>query len=153
MRDLAVQQLIDRAAIHDLVLRYARAVDQKNLDHVAACFGRDAGYEGALGTGTITDALRALKSAFERYHGTMHFVGNVLVEFDDGEHARVETYAIAYHRLKAGDGERQYVTAVRYLDQVQRKDDRWLIVHRSVRRDWERHEEIVPLKAPETAHA
>ena len=153
MQDLAVQQLLDRAAIHDLLLRYARAVDAKNLDQVAACFARDAAYEGALSHGTITDAIKALKSAFERYHNTLHFVGNVLVEFDDGTHARCETYAIAYHRLKAGDGGQQYVTAVRYLDQLARREDRWLITHRTVRCEWERHDAVVPLRAPETAHA
>ena len=153
MQDLAVQQLLDRAAIHDLLFRYARGVDAKNLDQVAACFARDAAYEGKLSHGTIADALKALKGAFERYHGTLHFVGNMLVEFDDGSHARCETYAIAYHRLKAGDGGQQYVTAVRYLDQLVRRDDRWCITHRTVRQEWERHDSVVPLRAPETAHA
>jgi 3-phenylpropionate/cinnamic acid dioxygenase small subunit len=153
MQDLAVQQLLDRAAIHDLLLRYARAVDGKNLDQVAACFVRDASYEGALGRGTINDAIKNLKLAFERYHNTMHFIGNVLVDFDDGTHARAETYAIAYHRLKAGDGGQQYVTAVRYLDQLARHDAQWRITHRLVRREWDRHDAIVPLRAPETAHA
>lgn len=148
-----MQQLLDRAAIHDLLLRYARGVDGKNLEQVAACFTRDCGYEGALGRGAIADALRNLKAAFERYHNTMHLVANVLVDFDDAEHARCETYAIAYHRLKAGDGGQQYVTAVRYLDQLARRDGRWLIVHRRVHREWERHEEVLPLRAPETAHA
>ena len=148
-----MQQLLDRAAIHDLQLRYARGVDTKNLEQVAHCFTRDAGYDGALGHGTVADALQQLKAAFERYHNTMHFVGNVWVEFDDAAHARCETYAIAYHRLKAGDGGQQYVTAVRYLDQIACRDGHWVIVHRDVRREWERHEEIVPLRAPETAHA
>ena len=153
MQDLAVQQLLDQAAIHDLLLRYARGVDTKNLELVASCFSRDAGYEGTLGRGTIGEALKSLKSAFERYHNTMHLIGNLCVDFDDGEHARCETYAIAYHRLKAGDGGQQYVTAIRYLDQLARHDGRWTIIHRTVRREWERHEEIVPLRAPETAHA
>lgn len=148
-----MQQLLDRAAIHDLLLHYARAVDNKNLDAVAHCFAPDAQYEGALGRGTIHDALQQLKGAFERYHATFHMVGNLYVTFDDASHARSETYAVAYHRLKAGDGGRQYVVAVRYLDQLARRDDRWQITHRTVRREWERHEDIVPLRAPETAHA
>src|SRR5262245_27112738 len=119
MADAALQGLLDRAAVHDVLLRYARAVDGRDLDAVASCFTADAAYEGAVARGTIVEALAALRTALERYPRTMHFVGNVAIEVT-GDTAASETYAIAYHRLRAEA--RQYVVAVRYRDSFVLRD-------------------------------
>jgi 3-phenylpropionate/cinnamic acid dioxygenase small subunit len=137
MDDPALQALLDRAAIHDLLLRYARGVDRRDLALVASCFTPDCAYEGALGRGSIGDALALLEVAMGRYERTLHFVGNQLVELD-GDRARSETYAVAYHGLPGG---RLYVTAVRYLDELVRHDGGWRIARRTVTREWERTEE------------
>src|SRR5262249_22813509 len=55
--------LADREDVRDVLLSYARGVDAKDLARVAACFTPDAAYDGALGTGTIADALRSLDGA------------------------------------------------------------------------------------------
>src|SRR5262249_30642744 len=73
-----LRELCDRAAIHDLLMRYARGVDRRDLDQVAACFAPDAGYEGSLGVGTIDVALAALRERMDRYQVTMHFLANEL---------------------------------------------------------------------------
>ena len=99
--DDAIRELADRAAIQDVMLRYARGVDRKDLALVASCFTSDASYEGALAHGTIADALVRLRDAMARYDSTMHFVGNQLVEIN-GDTASSETYAVAYHRLTDG---------------------------------------------------
>jgi uncharacterized protein (TIGR02246 family) len=138
--DPTVRALADRAAIHDLMLRYARGVDRQDLDVVASCFTPDAAYDGALGRGTIREALEALRRALERYASTMHFIGNVTIELA-GDRASSETYAIAYHRLR-GDERRQYVVAVRYQDDLVRREGRWLIARRLARRAWERYEPL-----------
>lgn len=138
--DAAVRALLDRAAVHEVMLRYARGVDRRDLDEVAACFTPDAVYDGALSGSTIGDALARLREVMERYTSTLHFVGNVVVELA-GDTAACETYAIAYHRLRAAPRQ-QRVVAVRYLDALERREGRWLIVRRVVRREWERSEEI-----------
>jgi 3-phenylpropionate/cinnamic acid dioxygenase small subunit len=138
--DAATQAMADRAAIHDLQLTYARAVDRKDLDLVASCFAANAAYEGALGRGEIGTALVSLRTAMARYGRTFHHVGNVLVEVH-GDRATSETYAIAYHRERA-DPRRQYVVAIRYVDELARHDDRWRITRRTVHREWERHQEL-----------
>jgi hypothetical protein len=56
----ALQALLDRTAIHDLIMRYARGVDRRDLDLVASCFATDAAYEGSLGTGGIDVVLATL---------------------------------------------------------------------------------------------
>jgi hypothetical protein len=68
----------------------------------------------------------------------MHFMGNQLVELD-GDTARVETYAVAYHwkgEPAGSDHPENLVVGVRYLDTVQRRGDRWRIAKRQVAPDW-----------------
>jgi hypothetical protein len=132
----ALAALLDRAAIQDVLLRYARGVDRRDLDLVASCFTRDARYEGSLARGSIVDALAALRVAFTRYASTLHFLGNQLIELD-GDVARSETYALAHHVLPEGE---LRVVAVRYVDELVRRPTGWLIERRVAHREWERIE-------------
>ena len=128
-----VQRLLDRAAIHDLLMRYARGVDRRDLALVAACFTPDAAYEGALGHGTVQDALARLAERLVVWETTMHVMANQLIELA-GDRAHSETYAIAYHRGRTGE----LVVGVRYLDDLVRRDGGWLICRRLVALDWQR---------------
>jgi len=132
--------LADREAIRELLHRYALAVDRKQIDAVASCFTPDCAYEGALGTGTIGHALRALELAFERYARTMHMIGTQELRID-GDTAHVETYCVAYH-VRMGGG--HLTVGVRYLDDLVRGPDGWRIHRRVVRSDWTRDEPAGP---------
>lgn len=137
--DDVVHELADRAAITDVLLRYARGVDRRDLDLVASCFTPDAIYEGALARGTIADALVRLRDRMARYDSTMHFIGNQLIEIS-GDTAISETYAIAYHRLtEAGEG-KLFIVAVRYLDELTHDGPTWRIRRRVVKTEWQRME-------------
>jgi ketosteroid isomerase-like protein len=129
-----VQRLADDIAVRDVVLGYARAVDHKDLDAVARCFTNDCGYEGSLATGTIADALATLRSAFDRYTRTMHFMGTQQVTLA-GARADIVTYCIAFHVKHDG---RHATVAVRYLDTLTRTAAGWRIARRTVRTDWTR---------------
>jgi 3-phenylpropionate/cinnamic acid dioxygenase small subunit len=142
MSDDAVRELVDRAAIRDLLLRYAHGVDRRDLDAVAACFTADASYKGSLGEGSIEVALRALRERMGQYSSTMHLVANQLVSID-GDRADSETYAIAYHQLAEGEERRSLAVGVRYLDRLVRRADGWRICHREVKLEWQRYDELV----------
>ena len=135
--DAAIRHLLDRAAIQEVLLRYARGVDRGDLELVASCFTPDASYEGALANGTIADALDRLRDAMARYDGTMHFVGNQLIEID-GDTASSETYAVAYHRLTESGEVKLFTVGVRYLDELTRAGDEWRIRARVVKMEWQR---------------
>ena len=139
--ETALRDLVDRAAIHDLLMRYARGVDGRDVDLVASCFTSDASYEGALGKGGIDKALAALRERMTRYERTMHFMGNQLIEVS-GDRARCETYAIAYHQLNE-DGElRNLAVGVRYLDDLVRRGEQWFICNRLVKLEWQRQDKV-----------
>ncbi len=139
--DETVRQLADRAAIQDVLLRYARGVDRRDLDLVSSCFLPDASYEGALASGTIRDALARLRERMARYEATMHFIGNQLVEVQ-GDTASSETYAVAYHRLAEEGIAKLFTVGVRYLDELVRGGDGWRIRRRVVKREWQRTEAL-----------
>jgi ketosteroid isomerase-like protein len=141
--DEAVRKLADRAAIQDVLLRYARGVDRRDLVLVASCFTADASYNGALASGTITDALARLRDRMSRYESTMHFIGNQLVEVN-GDTAGSETYAVAYHRLAGKGPATLFTIAVRYLDEWVRDGDGWRIRRRVVKTEWQRTEALSP---------
>jgi 3-phenylpropionate/cinnamic acid dioxygenase small subunit len=138
-RDVTVGTLLDRAAIRDVLLRYARGVDRRDLAMVRACFTPECGYEGTLARGTIADALASLEERLGRYAGTMHLMGNQLITVD-GDTATSETSCVAYHRLAGNAAD--FVTGVRYLDDFVRDGDHWRIRRRAVRLDWQRHDGV-----------
>ncbi len=139
--DAALQQLVDRAAIQELLTRYAHGVDRRDLNLVAACFTPDAAYEGSLGSGTIDVALDALRDRMPRYRTTMHFLTNVLIELD-GDRANSETYALVYHRLEGEDEDEDFIVGVRYLDEVTRFADGWRITRRRTSMEFQRWDAV-----------
>jgi hypothetical protein len=139
--DTAIRQLTDRAAIQDVLLRYARGVDRRDLEVVASCFTPDATYDGALARGTIGQALAGLPARMARYESTLHVLGNQLIELC-GDTARSETYALAYHRLTRDGVPQLRTVAVRYLDELIRAGDTWRIRQRVVKMEWERTEPL-----------
>ena len=138
-----VAALLDRAAIHDVLLRYAQGVDRRDLALVASCFTPTAAYDGTLVRGTIAQALERLAGAFGRYTTTMHFMGNQMIALD-GDLGHSETYAIAYHRLADEVPPRDLTVAVRYQDDLVRTAEGWRICRRVVRLDWQRTDVVKP---------
>ncbi len=123
--------------MRDVLLSYARGVDDRDLDRVAACFTPDAAYDGALGQGTIDAALATLRGAMARYTATVHRMGNQVVVLA-GDRARSETDCLAEHVLPDGA---HVVVAVRYRDDLVRRTDGWRIASRAVTTLWRRYEE------------
>ena len=128
------QEIDDRVSIRELLLRYARGVDARDLGLVASCFTPDAAYRGALATGTVTDALAALPAAMGRYTATRHAIAGHSVEID-GDTATSSADCTAQHWLPGGGC---HTVAVRYRDDLVRGADGWRITRREVEHLWTR---------------
>ena len=126
----------DVARIRGHVRSYATAVDRQDLEAVAACFTADCAYEGALGRGTIADALAALAGAFARYAHTEHVMETPEVRLA-GATAVAETACTAHHVRHDGT---RFTVGVRYRDELVRRGGGWLIARRTVRTEWTREE-------------
>jgi hypothetical protein len=139
--------LEDRAQIADVVLRYCRGVDRLDFPLIRSCY-----HDGAIDhhTGFDGDAdayVTWLEKVLPRFAGTMHMVGNQLIELH-GDTAVSETYGTAHHWAEpATEHALNFVSGFRYVDRMERRDGEWRIAERWAVREWTRS---IP---PETVRA
>jgi len=135
--DAAVQALLDRQAVADVVLRYCRGIDRLDLELVRACYHPDATDDhGSSHVRTRDEYVEWVAGVLERFTGTMHVVSNQLIEID-GDHAHSETYGVAYHWGEPiDDARRNFTTGFRYVDRFERRDGEWRIARRVSVREW-----------------
>jgi hypothetical protein len=129
-----LEERVDRveslAAIRQIAMRYAMAIDSRDLDMLVDLFdpdvrvGRDA---------SGRDALRAWYDRALRVPRTsIHFVVNHIVEFDDVDHAHGVVYCRDELEIPAA-GEWQ-VGTIQYWDRYARLDGEWCFVERKFHR-------------------
>jgi predicted nuclease with RNAse H fold len=141
-RDPALQALVDRQAIADVLTRYVRGVDRLDRDLVRSCYHDDATDEHGSFSGGVDAYVDWAFGLLRRYDATMHLLGPTLVELA-GDVALVETYGVAHHRAApAADGtfdaKRNLVTGFRYIDRFERRDGAWRIAKRVATTEWSR---------------
>ncbi len=142
--DLSTQNLADRAAIHDVMMRYARGIDRRDYALVRSCFTPDAHTDyGWIYQGPLDGLIARIESGLRGFAMTMHFMGNELIEVE-GDRASMETYCVAYHQPAAPDrGKDLMIMGLRYLDTLVRTPGGWRISHRELKQEWRRDDQAV----------
>ena len=140
--DTALRTLLDRAAIGDVILRYSRALDRRDWDEVASCFTSGAYADYGLFKGDIDEVVASIRQGLELFDRTMHFMEPRVIELS-GDTARAETYAHAYHRRTDGGERKELLVRLRYLDELVRDGEGWLIQRRTVEYVFGREDEVV----------
>lgn len=134
--------LIAHHEIADVLHRYARGIDRLDFDLVRSCYHPDAYDDHGAMKGTVDEFIAAAKSFLPKWEVTMHFLGNMAIEVD-GDVARAETYAVAYHRKALPDGSgKDDIWGIRYVDRFEKRDDEWKISYRVVAQEWRRVEPV-----------
>jgi len=133
-----IETLLARQDIEDVIYRYARGIDRLDFELVRSCYHSDALDDHGLFRGNIDEFIEYVKDFLPRYAVTQHFMGNMLIEVE-GEQARAETYAVAYHRKELTDGTgKDDVFGIRYVDRFENRNGEWKIAHRVVASEWRR---------------
>jgi hypothetical protein len=132
--------LLDKQAIHEVVLRYCRGIDRRDAALVRDCYWPDAtdDHAGAF-AGRRDDFVEWVLRVVTRFTGTMHAIANHLVELDagDADAASSEAYGVAYHWGDPPDDPRHnFTTGFRYLDRFERREGDWRIAARTVVLEW-----------------
>ena len=139
--DAAVQQLLDKQAIAEVLYRRARAGDRADAELAHTCYHEGATERHGVFDGLATEFIDVVSFTRPKPGTPMkimvHVVTNILAEFADEIHAFVESYHVAYMTLNNGNDS---VVGGRYLDRFEKRDGRWAIVHRDVIFDWSRQE-------------
>ena len=128
--------------VDDLLFAYARAVDARDPDGVAACFDTDGVMEAqagvlARGRDEVRDYYeRAFASAMLSSGISTHFMANVAVDRSaDGTRADVDSDCLAV--LLSADGARLALRGLHYRDLCRLVDgNRWVFAHRRHQLRW-----------------
>ncbi|MDB6063375.1 MAG: hypothetical protein JWM78_3478 [Verrucomicrobiaceae bacterium] len=128
MSDLRALQ--DKAELHDLVMRYCRAVDRRQFAALRALYHDDAFEDrGDIFVGSIDEFVAWMPVAMESFELTTHRIFNTLFVLD-GDRAEGEIYAEAYHRTTGLDAQ-EIVVGGRYFDHYERRRGVWKFSRRS----------------------
>jgi len=137
--------LLDRAQIHDVLMRYSRGVDRGDGELVVSCFHPGATLD--MGRGPMAPAALAEGISKMTATGTMHFIGNEYVEVD-GDAAYSETYFISYATITDAGKSATRSRGGRYLDRFERRDGDWKIARRLLVDEWSRIDDLPAPPAP-----
>jgi hypothetical protein len=135
-----ISRLLDRAALQDLMTRYAQGVDRRDWAAVRDTFHADATDDHGDYQGGVDGFIEWVSTRHAQIDQSMHFLGNCLIEFAGDDRALVETYYVARQRSPgaivmgggATSGEVDVEVLGRYIDIAERRDGVWRTARRTV---------------------
>lgn len=130
----AINELIDRQAIHDCLMRYSRGVDRLDRELLMSVYHPDAVDDHGMFVGGREDFADWVIDMHSTLHiSQQHCLMNHSCEID-GSVAHSETYYMFIGMNKQGDP--ISVSGGRYVDRFEKRDGTWAIAHRVCVRDW-----------------
>lgn len=124
----ALAAVVARDEIRQLPYRYAKAIEARDVDAMVDLYSPNARF-GTFGQGAT--ALRQLMAqSLEDSVFAVILVANHLVEFDGTEAAHGEVWAHCFAQTRSAGYVEQLI---RYDDQYERHDGRWVFLHRKHR--------------------
>lgn len=133
----ALQQIIDREAIRDLVLCYSRAIDRKDVELLRDLYTEDAtDTHGDSFDGPADAYCEFIEKSLPHMLYSGHHACNHMISVE-GDEGNGEVYALAYHVIpNAEGGQDEDFMAVRYIDNYRRcADGKWRFSKRVVTYD------------------
>ena len=123
-----LQEMVDRADIHDCMMRYARGIDRHDRELLRSAY-HDGAIDDHVGFVGVVDDFIDWALA---YHGTQtryqHYLLNHTVDID-GDEAHAETYYF-FVGTDREPPNHMTISGGRYIDRLERRDGRWAIVDR-----------------------
>jgi hypothetical protein len=127
----AVQALVEKEAIRDLLGRCFRGADRELPALAESCHPPD----GNINLGIYNGSAREFFAGTEKFRAPMlavhHHIGQSNIELD-GDTAVGETYVLATYVAPGADGPLTTVLMTRYLDRFEKRDGEWKITDRRV---------------------
>ncbi len=140
----ALQRLVDKDSIHDLIHQYSYCVDHRRYDDVVELFTSDCVVDYGPQPGSSVRSRSALRRLLGDPRGgfeaTSHHNANVLVTFESDDRATVRTSVYAWHKQTDGTTPKLWGY---YHDSVVRTPDGWRFASRQLRvlgvENWHTH--------------
>ncbi|WP_340314529.1 nuclear transport factor 2 family protein [Rhizorhabdus argentea] len=130
-RDAAIDAMLAKEALRDLAVRYARAVDRRDLELLRSVYHDGATDEhGLVYSGPASGFVDRFMELMLGFELTAHFICNASYRVA-GHRADGELYFLAYHRT-LGDDPKHVMVSGRYLDNYERRRGEWRIAQRKL---------------------
>lgn len=135
--DAALQELLDKQAIADVLQRYSRTLDWLDDAGQAGCFWPDAPIDYGFFTGTAADFIPVVMAIERASQRRWHFLSAPAIRFHSADRASVECYGMATGIRQQDDGSWSGgLYGGRYLDEFERRGQEWRIARRQYIMDW-----------------
>jgi hypothetical protein len=138
-----LQWLVDRAAITDHMLRYARCVDGRDWEGWAACFTPDGVFELDGAQVLQSEMAEWLGTMLQFYPATQHIMTNFVIEID-GDRAATRHYLHSSHLPDRARPLRHSDVGGWYDSEYRRTDEGWRFTRVRLEFLWEDGEAFVP---------
>jgi hypothetical protein len=142
--NVSPQEAADRLAIRELVEAYAHCADRRDLEGQMSLFTADTHLVVYMNAKDSTPSQELHSRAelapvfrdLNKYHSTMHFVGQSTIFTLAGDRATGGAYCLAHHLTVKGEKRRLMVAYLRYGDTFVKADGAWLFAERLLYVDW-----------------
>lgn len=135
-----LQEMLDKSAIHETLIRYVNANDADDWPAMAACFTENGRMGSSIGRAALTELFSGMRSrgtlmGVDVIDRGMHMVTNVEIKVE-GERARSYCAALIYLTAHRGSDVVLLVRGVTYTDELAKEDGRWRIASRTHSLKW-----------------
>lgn len=125
-----LQELLDKKACEEVLMRYARTLDWLDREGQSSCFWPDAevdyGFYSGDGTGWVECVMEVEAASQRRWHMS----GGLLIRIEgDTAHSECYGFTVSMSTDESGDSV-DSLFGGRYLDELQRRDNEWRISKR-----------------------
>lgn len=131
-----LQELLDRKACEDVIMRYGRTLDWLDADGQKACFWPDAEVDYGFFQGSGEEWVPTVMAVETASPRRWHLSTGVMVQVE-GNRAKSECYGLSVGTTQDEQGEPVDVMfGGRYLDELEKRDGDWRISKRTYIADW-----------------
>lgn len=133
----ALQELLDKKAIEEVLLRYARTLDWIDVESHRTVYWPDADIDYGFFQGKAEDfvdiVIEVERGTQRRWHGS----AGTQVTIHSETQASAETYGLTSSIAdRDGDGPKGSLIGGRYLDEFEKRGDEWRISKRTYLLEW-----------------
>jgi 3-phenylpropionate/cinnamic acid dioxygenase small subunit len=129
--DMSIEMLLAEREIHRALVRFARAMDERDWAALDPLLLEEATAD--LGTGPLrgrAEIVSQMRSFLDDCGPTQHLLGNLLVDVD-GDSATSRVYVSDMHVGQGDEAQRTFSTLGDYHDRWRRQGGVWRIAHRT----------------------
>ena len=128
----------DGEELRALLQRYARAVDNRDIDALTTLFHPEAVIIGSGGSQALDEWLATMRAP-RAFPQSMHVIADPLIApAKDGGSADLDSYAVVFQLSDPASGAADLTLGIRYLDHAVVHEGAWVFLRRQATTLWMR---------------